>query len=531
MLCWGCRGPGPIRWKWISGCRSPVGLQPTVGWCLACTQGRRKGHLLLEDAGDSDPDSPLSGNARSDTANLPGPPVPRHGFFLVCPLCGCGEVGAEHISIFCRAVTGAWNIIGPSESDWWLDTPIEQHRDLQLAFNHAVAWLSCALAHNPVDGHRRGCEMILQHIASRRNLDELDSALGRNRREVLEGDEVQAWEWPNEPSALDPCLLCPRSACKVVSFCGKHANRAAQADSREQAPALRVTEDVPTGSTLISLRAGLIPAAWPRSDHKVFGWPLTCSLADTNCVWNALRCPHCGSHSLTAIATCNLKAGDLVRSEVPPGVLKSLEKTGILLSFDGGARTQGNGYKIEEGEPPIAGAGAAIWDEAGVDGRRRCLAQLIISTPRLRSSMLAEAAGLAYGILFLASACGWPGQMGILGDNLPIVRLAAGNAKLRSNPVWREVEEALMIVARRRWRPDYHAVRRHLNKAADALATLGVFKALELWSEGQNDDEIMLWCDEIAFRQRGWAVPTAFPGRPGTKVICVSSPHIETLHE
>ena len=527
VLYWGCRAAEPIRWKWMSGCHSPAGLQPTLGWCLACTQGRRKGHVSLNGGDDSDPNSPLPANDRSDTVNLPGPRVPRQGLYTICPLCGCGEAGAEHISIFCRAVSDAWAILGPAETDWWLDTPIEMNSELQLAFNHTVAWLSCALAQTPLDCHRRGSEMILRHMASRRNVDELDNARWRNQNDYPECDEVHAWELPYVPSALDPCQLCPNGECKVASFGGKHANRAALADNREQTLALRVTEDVPNGLTLISLRAGHFPAAWPRCDHAVFGWPFTCSLADTNCVWNASRCAHCGTHNLTA--TCNLKTGDLLRPENPPGVLRPPEKPGILLSFDGGARTQGNGLKMDEGEPPIAGAGAVIWEEADANGRRRCLAQLVIAAPRLRSSMLAEAAGLAYGILFLASACGWRGRIGILGDNLPIMRLAAGNAKLRSDPVWREVEEALMIIARRRWRPDYHAVRRHLNKAADALATLGVFKALELESKGHNGDEIRLWCDMIAFRQRCWTVPTALPGRPATKIDYVSSPHTEAF--
>ena len=71
----------------------------------------------------------------------------------------------------------------------------------------------------------------------------------------------------------------------------------------------------------------------------------------------------------------------------------------------------------------------------------------IISTPRLRNSMLAEAAGLAYGLLFLASACGCPGPIDILEDNLPVIRLAACNGKLRSDPAWIEIEEALSRLA------------------------------------------------------------------------------------
>ena len=33
---------------------------------------------------------------------------PRMGLFQQCPLCGCGEAGAEHLMVFCPAVALAW---------------------------------------------------------------------------------------------------------------------------------------------------------------------------------------------------------------------------------------------------------------------------------------------------------------------------------------------------------------------------------------------------------------------------------------
>ena len=163
----------------------------------------------------------------------------------------------------------------------------------------------------------------------------------------------------------------------------------------------------------------------------------------------------------------------MIRSETPPLVMRPPEPPGVLLSFDGGARVSGRGVQLEEGSEPVAGAGIALWSEANRHGQRACIAQLIVSAPRLRSSMLAEGAGLAYGVLFLAAACGCPGPLSILGDNLPIVRLGACNARLRSDAVWSELEDALMLLARRRWKPRWHAVRRHSNHAADAFATQG----------------------------------------------------------
>ena len=155
--------------------------------------------------------------------------------------------------------------------------------------------------------------------------------------------------------------------------------------------------------------------------------------------------------------------------------------------------------------------------------------QMVISAPRLRSSMVSEAAGLAYGVLALAHVCGHPGPLSILGDNLPIIRAGACNSRLRSDPVWAEMEEAVMLLARQQWKPRWHAVRRHLNAAADALATRGVLDALRRLSSGDPSfcEEILLWYDREEFRMRGWRPPTSIHRRPGTALSLCSRPLLD----
>ena len=210
-------------------------------------------------------------------------------------------------------------------------------------------------------------------------------------------------------------------------------------------------------------------------------------------------------------------------------VARKTDTPGLLISFDGGARTAGGGVELPEGEPPAAGAGAIVWSEADENGRRRCLLQMTISAPRLRSSMLAEAAGLAYGVLTLAHACGHPGPLSILGDNLPVIRAGACNSRLRSDPVWAEIEEAVMLLARRQWRPQWHAVRRHLNGAADALATRGVLDTLRRLSteDPSTREEILVWYDHEEFQRRGWRPPTGVHGRPSTALSLCSRPLVD----
>ena len=86
-----------------------------------------------------------------------------------------------------------------------------------------------------------------------------------------------------------------------------------------------------------------------------------------------------------------------------------------------------------------------------------------------------------------------------------------------------------MLIARRRWKPEHHAVSRHLNKAADALATRGVFDALKRFHDGSGDDEIRAWCDKFAFEQRGWSIPTSILNRPNARLTFNEWPCGEAL--
>ena len=123
-----------------------MGEQATIGWCEACTQNRSWGQVPMEETSGMSPDTMPIRSHYADTANLPGRPVPRKGFFQTCPLCGCGVAGAEHISVFCRAIAEAWSIVGPPGCDWWLGTITDGNLGIRLAFNHGVAWLNDALA-------------------------------------------------------------------------------------------------------------------------------------------------------------------------------------------------------------------------------------------------------------------------------------------------------------------------------------------------------------------------------------------------
>ena len=156
--------------------------------------------------------------------------------------------------------------------------------------------------------------------------------------------------------------------------------------------------------------------------------------------------------------------------------------------------------------------------------------QISAALPRLTDSMAGGGAGLAYGALLAEAVITNNTDLGILGDNLPVIRLGAANGRVRTDRVWVEVEDALLTLARRRWPLHWYAVRRHLNKAADSLATEGVFVGLRMRAEGRNNDTILLWCNENAFRERNWTIPENIPCRPETQILRANRPIANLVH-
>jgi len=178
--------------------------------------------------------------------------------------------------------------------------------------------------------------------------------------------------------------------------------------------------------------------------------------------------------------------------------------------------------RLEAGEPPVAGGGAALWSEPDARGVRDCLAQIVVAAPALRHSMVAEGVGLAAGVALVEEVVGHPGRLTILGDNLPLIRLGACNARMRADVVWQTVERPLMHLAGMRWDCSWRGVRRVYNTTADGLATRGVHTAVAMFSDGDYGREAWVWVSPSAAAGRGWQTPTALRLLAGTVL------HVET---
>eukprot|EP00959_Pyramimonas_sp_CCMP1952_P102593 2146057-Pyramimonas_sp.AAC.1 len=97
---------------------------------------------------------------------------------------------------------------------------------------------------------------------------------------------------------------------------------------------------------------------------------------------------------------------------------------------------------------------------------------------------MAEVAGCRAGLALLPHLEGPTRMARIVGDNLAAVRYGAGTARYRRLHLAQQMEDALGQVGSAGWVLTWQAVRRRLNKAADSLATIGVYWADSLRREG-----------------------------------------------
>jgi len=245
---------------------------------------------------------------------------------------------------------------------------------------------------------------------------------------------------------------------------------------------------------LLQLTSDATPAHWPLSDNGSLGRVLAPGAGPSNAAWTCSRCDQCGDHSITLRATTPLRSGDAICAPPPPltFTIGSGHLPALQLSVDGGARAGRNGNPAH-GDIKWVGAGAAIWGPPRHDGTRPCWAQACLADPRRHDSMDAEAAGLRLGFAIIVALFTHPVSLHIVGDNLPILRMAAANGRLRADRVWHTLERPIMHALAQGWRCDWSAVRRHRNKTADHLATRGTLSAVGMGTSGAATPHAWLW--------------------------------------
>ena len=258
---------------------------------------------------------------------------------------------------------------------------------------------------------------------------------------------------------------------------------------------------VPTGTTLLVLEGERARNGWLLAGD---GWVPPPRVDETRptAAWQVSYCGVCDNHIARLHSTTPLQEGE----EVVCASLPSYELDTVLwpyeVTFDGGARHIHSEYKV-------AGAGATLWRHDPDGGSPMLVASVVTALPDVSDSQSAEATACRAALACLANVAADTRAARVVGDNLAVVRYGAGTGRFQRSLLQAQMELALGPLAQRGWRLQWHAVRRRLNKAADRLATLGVF-----WAEavrrggGRGVRTHIVWHEFPASRH---ALPEQFP--------------------
>ena len=231
-------------------------------------------------------------------------------------------------------------------------------------------------------------------------------------------------------------------------------------------------------------------ALWPE---PAVGWwprPRRVEGGAASAEWRVVRCVGCGGYraSLHA-ARAAIRGGEITVPEDSHVLGNDEDHDAFLLTFDGGARA------VERlPGARAAGVGAILWGPADAAGRRRRVAQTIVALPEVPYAQEAEAAGCGAALdLLLQVGRHATRRVVVSGDNLAVVRYAAGVGRLRREAMFARLDGRLGSLLSRGWHMAWRAVRRRLNVAVDGLATSGVRWAAALARAGRVGQWAQSW--------------------------------------
>jgi hypothetical protein len=131
-----------------------------------------------------------------------------------------------------------------------------------------------------------------------------------------------------------------------------------------------------------------------------------------------------------------------------------------------------------------------------------------LALPHGDNAQLAEAMGGRLAINLLRASAADRRQASIAGDNLPVIRYCAGTSRLHNPDLHEHLDQGLADLAVEGWDVTWVAVRRRLNRAADACATAALHWAAHLATETDLSSTVdprvfVLWHDAPSPRPLG----------------------------
>ncbi len=480
-VCHECGAPAATSWLAPQCCGNEPPSHGGFSLCGPCSRGWSQSDqwALLP---DSLLPQCLRGRAdriRESRGTPPAPPADLRCRWGCCPLCGLGEAGAEHLMGWCPAVAAAWYQLRPQGRSF-TDTLLHPMRDAAFAshFTHQVVFLHSAMMGRATLTAHDAARRIARATASHTS-DDPDSAhvgdcpwAARALPSSADWEEIRRRTpyaaWTTRPPSCPHCAIdVPyNSFLRATSI---DAHRSAQTGAYR--PGLRATSagSCPPDTCLAVLWADTQPAAWCVPGE---GWlPEPRATATPNASWTAFHCPACGAHRAILRAEQGLTQGDEITVPFRLSLCTDDSDRPVSATFDGGARrVDGVAH---------AGAGATLWLRQGA-GPPRCVAMAFLALPNGDSAQIAEAMGGRLAINLLRASGAERRQASVAGDNLQAIRYCAGTSRLHSPTLHEHLDQGLADLAVEGWDVTWVAVRRRLNRAADACATAALHWASHL---------------------------------------------------
>jgi len=224
------------------------------------------------------------------------------------------------------------------------------------------------------------------------------------------------------------------------------------------------------------------------------------SAENHNARWSPHFCGACERHCLALITTAGMAPNDEIVVPSAPFPDSDKAQWPLEVTFDGGARTL-------DGDQKVAGAGATLWRHRRDGGPPDLVASCVIAIPGCDNAQLAEATGCRAGLGLLTLEDPSYRAARIAGDNLAVIRYGRGTGRFRNLRLCAQMDLGLAPLTSKGWQLHWVAIRRRLNKAADRLATLGVFWAARLRANG--DTSTRTWV--VKHADSSHDIPLHFP--------------------
>ena len=307
------------------------------------------------------------------------------------------------------------------------------------------------------------------------------------------GAGVDVWEI----CSSGPCACSTRRICRSRP---EPERLARPRPDQEALWRLVANQALAAGELVLRLEGATSCAWWPVSAP----WLPPPRLAAERVANSEVRihaCETCRAWHWDLVTLRSLQPGEeLLVAALPAVRFAPEDHAAWQISFDGGARAP-TGWSIRS-----AGAAAVLWGPRGDDGARTPMRAILSSLPAVETAPAAEAHGLRL-TFHLLREIPTATSASIVGDNVATVRFGNGTGMLRAPHLVDLVSNPLGDALQRGWRLRWLAVRRHLNKVADACATLAVLDALHRVQRG--DRSARMWVLAAHEIPQACATPTA----------------------